>query len=106
MKRSTTTESQIVNAIKEYEAGKNAGHICHELGVYKATFYNWKKNYSGTDSYKLKRLKELEEENRKLKQMYTEMAQDQKMLKRVRRVYSANGHGPAKKDTQSGFSKG
>ncbi len=83
MKRSTITESQIVNAIKEYEAGKNANDICRELGVHKATFYNWKKKYSGMDSQELKRLKELEEENRKLKHMYAELALDHKMLKEV-----------------------
>ena len=61
MKKSTITESQIVNAIKEYEAGKHATDICRELGIHKATFYNWKKKYSGMDSQDLKRLKELEE---------------------------------------------
>ena len=50
------------------------------MGVHRATFYNWKKKYSGTDRYKLKRLKKLEEENRKLKHMYAELAQDQKVL--------------------------
>jgi putative transposase len=53
------------------------------MGVHKATFYNWKKRYSGMDSLELKRLKELEEENRKLKQMYADMALDNKMLKDV-----------------------
>lgn len=83
MKKSTITESQIVNAIKEYEAGKHSTDICRELGIHKATFYNWKKKYSGMDSQDLKRLKELEEENRKLKHMYAELALDHKMLKDV-----------------------
>lgn len=83
MKKSTITESQIVNAIKEYEAGKHATDICRELGIHKATFYNWKKKYSGMDSQDLKRLKELEEENRKLKHMYAELALDHKLLKDV-----------------------
>ena len=69
-------------------------------------FCNWKKKYSGTNSYKLKRLKELEEENRKLKHMYDELAPDHMMFKRVRRVYSANGHGPAKKDMHKCSCKG
>lgn len=72
-----------MNAIKEHEAGKNAIDICRELGVHKATFYNWKKKYSGMDSQELKRLKELEEENRKLKHMYAELALDHKLLKEV-----------------------
>lgn len=53
------------------------------MGIHKVTFYNWKKRYSGMDSLELKRLKELEEENRKLKQMYADMALDNKMLKDV-----------------------
>ena len=53
------------------------------MGVHRATFHNWKKRYSGMDSLELKRLKELEEENRKLKQMYTDLALDNKMLKDV-----------------------
>lgn len=83
MKKSTFTETQIVNAIKEYEAGKNSNDICRELGIHKATFYQWKKKYSGMDNQELKRLKELEEENRKLKHMYAELALDHKMLKDV-----------------------
>lgn len=83
MKKNTITESQIVNAIKEYEAGKNVNDICRELNVHKATFYNWKKKYSGMDNQELKRLKELEEENRKLKYMYAELALDHKLLKDV-----------------------
>jgi putative transposase len=83
MKKNTITESQIVQALKEYEGGKNATDICRELSVHKATFYNWKKKYSGMDNQELKRLKELEEENRKLKHMYAELALDHKMLKDV-----------------------
>lgn len=83
MKKSTISESGIINAIKEYEAGKSSNDICRELGIHKATFYNWKKKYSGMDSQELKRLKELEEENRKLKHMYAELALDHKMLKDV-----------------------
>ncbi|HMB62719.1 MAG TPA: transposase [Eudoraea sp.] len=83
MKRTKFTESQIVSCIKEHEAGRRVEDICREKGIHKATFYNWKKRYSGMDSLQLKRLKELEEENRKLKQMYADMALDNKMLKDV-----------------------
>lgn len=83
MKRTIITETQIVNSIKEHEAGKNVIDICRELGIHKATFYNWKKKYGGMDSQELKRLKELEDENRKLKQMYAELALDNKILKDV-----------------------
>lgn len=83
MKKTKFTETQIVSAIKEYEAGKSVSDICRELGINKATFYNWNKKYSGMESQDLKRLKELEEENRKLKQMYAELAMDNKVLKDV-----------------------
>ena len=57
--------------------------ICRELGVHQATFYNWKKKYAGMDNQELRRLKELEEENRRLKHMYAELALDNKILKDV-----------------------
>lgn len=83
MKKSRFSETQIINAIKEYEAGKSAADICRELGINKQTFYNWHKKYSGMESQDLKRLKDLEEENRKLKHMYAELAMDNKALKDV-----------------------
>ena len=83
MKKTRFTETQIVNALKEYEAGKSVSDICRELGINKQTFYNWNKKYGGMESQDLKRLKDLEEENRKLKQMYAELAMDNKVLKDV-----------------------
>ena len=83
MKKTRISESQIVAAIKEHESGKSTSDICRELGVHKATFYNWKKKYSGMDSQELRRLKELEEENRRLKHMYADLALDNKILKDV-----------------------
>ncbi len=83
MKKTKFTETQIVSALKEYEAGKSVADICRSLEINKATFYNWNKKYSGMEGQDLKRLKELEEENRKLKQMYAELAMDNKVLKDV-----------------------
>lgn len=83
MKKSRFTETQIVKALKEYELGKSTEDLCRELGINKATFYNWKKKYGGMESNELKRLKELEEENRKLKAMYADLALDHKILKDV-----------------------
>lgn len=83
MKRSKFTESQIIKAIKENETGRSVDDICRELGIAKGTFYNWRKKYAGMDAQQLKKLKELEEENRKLKQMYADLALDNKMLKDV-----------------------
>lgn len=83
MKKTKFTETQIVHALKEYEAGKSSSDLCRELGISKATFYNWNKKYSGMESQDLKRLKELEEENRRLKKMYAELAMDNMVLKDV-----------------------
>jgi putative transposase len=83
MKKSIISETQIVKAIKEYEGGRELGDLCRELGVHKSTFYNWRKKYSGMDSQDLRRLKALEEENRKLKHMYAELALDHSLLKDV-----------------------
>jgi putative transposase len=81
MKKTRFTEAPIVAALKEYEAGKSAADVCRGLGINKQTFYNWKNKYSGMEAQDLKRLKELEEENRRLKQMYAELAMDNKVLK-------------------------
>jgi putative transposase len=83
MKKTRISESQIVSAIKQHESGKSTADICRELGVHQATFYNWKKKYSGMDSQELRRMKDLEEENRRLKQMYADLALDHKILKDV-----------------------
>ena len=83
MKKTRFTEAQIIAAVKEYEAGKSAADVCRGLGINKQTFYNWKNKYSGMEAQDLKRLKELEEENRRLKQMYAELAMDNKVLKDV-----------------------
>lgn len=83
MKKSRFPETQIVAALKEFDAGKPAADICRALGINKQTFYNWKNKYSGMEAQDLRRLKELEEENRRLKQMYAEVAMDNKVLKDV-----------------------
>ena len=83
MKKSKFTESQIVKAIKENENGRSAEDISRELGISKGTFYQWRKKYAGMEVSHLKRLKELEEENRKLKQMYADVSLDNTMLKDV-----------------------
>ena len=83
MKKTKFTETQIVKAIKESDGGRPVADISRELGINPQTFYNWKKKYSGMDGIKLKRLKELEEENRKLKAMYADIALDNVMLKDV-----------------------
>lgn len=82
MKSAKFTESQILKALKEEEGGRSIMDISHELGIHKQTFYNWKKKYADIRD-QLKRLKELEEENRRLKSKYADIALDNKMLKDV-----------------------
>lgn len=83
MKKSKYTESQIIRAIKENEGGRKVEEICRDLGITPTTFYTWRKKYSGMEVSHLKKLKELEEENRKLKQMYADVSLDNVMLKDV-----------------------
>jgi putative transposase len=83
MKKSKFTENQIIKSLKEHESGRSTEDICRELGINKSTFYNWKKKYGGMEASHLKRLKELEEENRRLKQMYADLSLDHKILKDV-----------------------
>jgi putative transposase len=83
MKKKRFTEEQIARVLKEYEGGREIKDLCRELGITSTTFYNWRNKYSGMDSSQLKRLKELEAENRKLKQMYADAALDNMALKDV-----------------------
>lgn len=83
MKKKRFTEDQITKVLKEYEGGREIKDLCRELSITATTFYNWRKKYSGMDSSQLKRLKELEAENRKLKQMYADAALDNMALKDV-----------------------
>ena len=72
MKRSKFSDSQILDALKRVEAGIGAPDICRELGISTATFYKWRAKYGGIDVSMMSRMKELEEENRRLKKMYLE----------------------------------
>lgn len=83
MKRTKFTESQIIKALKEHEQGRKAEAICRDMGIHQGTFYNWRKKYGGMDTSQLKRLKELEDENARLKKMYAELSLDNVMLKDV-----------------------
>ena len=76
MKKSKFTETQIVKAIKEHEAGRKAEDICRELAITTATFYKWRQRYGGMEASELKRIKELEEENARLKRMYANLAME------------------------------
>jgi putative transposase len=81
MKKSKFTESQIVAILKQQEAGLSINDLCREHGISQATFFNWKKKFSGMDSGTLKRLKELEAENARLKRMYADVSLQRDALK-------------------------
>ena len=83
MRQSKFSEHQIVGALKQAETGVPVKDICREMGVSPATFYQWRSKYGGMDASDLKRMKELEEENRRLKQMYAELSLDHKILKDI-----------------------
>lgn len=83
MKKSKFSESQIVNILKEAEAGVALEELIRQHGFSKATFYKWKAKYSGMSVSELKRLKELEEENRRLKQMYADLSLEHEVLKDI-----------------------
>lgn len=74
MKKTRFTETQIVKAIKEHENGRNVQELCRELGISTAAFYKWRQRYGGMEVKELKKLKELEEENARLKRMYANLS--------------------------------
>ncbi|WP_100211354.1 IS3 family transposase [Tenacibaculum maritimum] len=83
MRKSKFSPQQIAKILKEYENGRTVEAISREHGVSSATFYKWRSKYAGMNVKELKRLKELEEENRKLKQMYATLALDHQMAKEI-----------------------
>lgn len=72
MKKSRFTDSQIIDALKRAEAGLAVPELCRELGISAATFYKWRSKFGGMDASLMARMKELEEENRRLRKMYIE----------------------------------
>ena len=83
MKKSRFTETQSVKILKEDESGRLVKEVCREYGISEATYYNWKSKYGGMQASDIKRLKELEDENRRLKQMYAELCLDNRILKDI-----------------------
>ncbi len=81
MKRSRFTETQIISILKEADAGLSVKEVCRKQGISDATFYNWKSKYGGMSASELKRLREIEQENAKLKRMYADLALENTALK-------------------------
>jgi len=74
MRKSRISESQIEKSIKENESGRKTEDICRELEISRATFYKWERRYGGMEASDVKRLKELEEENARLKKMFADLS--------------------------------
>ena len=83
MKKSKFTEARIVFAIKQSETGVQVPEICRKMGISEATFYNWKKKYGGLGVAELRELRQLKDENSKLKQMVADLSLDKQMLQDV-----------------------
>jgi putative transposase len=81
MKSSKFNETQIIAILKQQESGMSVNDICREHGISQPTFYSWKKKYSGMDAAHLKRLKELEAENARLKRMFADVSLQRDALK-------------------------
>jgi putative transposase len=83
MKKTRFSESQIISLLKELEAGIPVKELSRKHGVSDATIYTWRNKYGGMNNSELKRLRELEEENRRLKHMYAELSIDHHILKDI-----------------------
>jgi len=83
MKKTRFTQEQIAYALRQAEVGTSVEQLTHKMGVSEATFYRWKKKYAGMGVAELRRLKQLEEENRKLKRLVADLSLDKAMLQEV-----------------------
>jgi putative transposase len=83
MRKSKYSEHQIIAILKAVEAGRTVRDVCREHELSEATYYKWKAKYGGMEAADVKRLRELEEENRRLKHMYAELSLDHQILKEV-----------------------
>jgi putative transposase len=83
MKKSKFSEEQIAFALKQAEGGTSVDEVCRKMGISQATFYAWKKKFGGLGVSELRRLRQLEEENRKLKQLVADLSLDKAMLQDV-----------------------
>lgn len=83
MRKSRFTETQIVKTLKQVEGGRTVKEVCRELGILEATYFNWKSKYGGMEAADIRKLKELTEENARLKRMYADLALENTALKDV-----------------------
>jgi putative transposase len=91
MKGSRFSEEQIIGVLKEAEAGAKVSELCRRHGISDATFYTWRSKYGGLEISEMRRLRQLEEENRRLKSIVADQALD---LRALKDVLAKNGYGP------------
>lgn len=92
MKKSRFTEHQIIGILNQAEAGVAVSDLCREHGVSKSTFYKWKAKYRDMDASQLARLRALEVENRRLKEMYAELSLEHRVIKEALEKNCNDGH--------------
>ena len=83
MEKTRYTEEQIAFALKQAETGTRVEEVCRKMGISEATFYNWKKKFGGMGVTELRRLRQLEEENQRLKRLVADLSLDKEMLQEV-----------------------
>lgn len=83
MKKSRFSETQIIGILKQVEAGRQVKDVCREHGISDATYYQWKSRYGGMEAADIKRLRDLEDENRKLKLMVADLSLENRAIKEV-----------------------
>ena len=83
MRKARFTEHQIIAVIKSVEGGRTVKDVCRATGISEATYYNWKSRYGGMEASDIKKIKELEDENRRLKQMFADLSLENRALKDV-----------------------
>lgn len=83
MRKARFTEHLIIAVIKSVEAGRTVKDVCRETGISEATYYNWKSRYGGMEASDIKKIKDLEDENRRLKQMFADLSLENRALKDV-----------------------
>ena len=91
MKRARFSEEQIIEVLKEAEAGTKVAELCRRHGISDATFYTWRSRYGGLEVSEMRRLRQLEEENRRLKAIVADQALD---LRALKELLAKNGYGP------------
>ncbi len=102
MRKARFTEHQIIAVLKSVEAGRTVKDVCREAGISEASYYNWKAKFGGMEASDIKKMKDLEDENRRLKQMFVDLSLECRALKDVIKCFHRTVQ-PDVPDRNSGF---